>query len=208
VNHTSTDRRVLSTGYSRELEGNTHAEKNAIDKALGLVGSLSASKAMAAQQPPPPPPGGYGNGGYGNVGYGGGYTGQTHDTSENATTEESQIIDIDLYTTLEPCTTRTSGLQSCAQTILDLNASTPTPDNGLTLHITRVFIGAAEPPDFVVCEGAKLLREGGVDVVWLGERKVRLSECDLVELAQPGCDPGEEVDLASVCLSAARRGNE
>ena len=59
-----------------------------------------------------------------------------------------------------------------------------------------------------MCEGAKLLREGGVDVVWLGERKVRLSECDLVELAQPGCDPGEEVDLASVCLSAARRGNE
>lgn len=209
MNHTSTDRKVLSTGYSRELEGNTHAEGNAIDKALGLVGSLGASKAMISQQPHPQP---VGYGGYGG-GPGSGYgdSGQTQDTSENATPEGPQIIDIDLYTTLEPCKNRTSGLKSCAQTILDLNASTSSPltaHSDLTLRINRVFIGAAEPPDFVVGEGAELLREGGVDIVWLGERKVRLSECDLVELVQPGCDPGEEVGLASVCLRAARRGNE
>ena len=211
MNHTSTDRRVLSTGYSRELEGNTHAEKNAIDKALGLVGSLSASKATIPQLPQPPP-GESGSGGYsGGSGYGYGGTGQTQDTAENAATEEPQIIGIDLYTTLEPCANRTSGLKSCAQTILDLNAATAAPstaNSNLTLRINRVFIGAAEPPDFVVGEGAKVLSEGGVDLVWLGERKVRLSECDFVELVQPGCDPGEEVDLASVCLRAARRGNE
>ena len=217
VNHTSTDRRVLSTGHSRELEGNTHAERNAIDKALGLIASLSACtpKATIPQQPQPQP-GGYGDGGYsGGSGYGYGYagTGQTQDGSDNANTntKEPQSIDVDLYTTLEPCSTRTSGLKSCTQTILDLNASSSSSsvvNENLRLHISRVFIGAAEPPDFVVCEGARMLREVGIEVVWLGERKVRLSECDLVELVQPGRDPSEEVDLASVCLRAARRGNE
>ena len=222
MNHTSTDRRVLSTGHSRELEGNTHAEKGAIDKTLGLVASLGASKATIPQQPQLQPQsqsqlGGYGNGdggysGSGGYGYGYGYasTGQTQDGSDNTATEDPQSIDvdIDLYTTLEPCSKRISGLKSCAQTILDLNASSSAANENIRLHISRVFIGAAEPPDFVVCEGARMLSEGGVEVVWLGERKVRLSECDLVELVQPGCDPSEEVDLASVCLRAARRGNE
>ena len=212
MNHTSTDRRVLSTGHSRELEGNTHAERNAIDKALGLIASLSAC-APKATIPQQPQPGGYGDGGYGGgSGYGYGYagTGQTQDGSDNAntTTEEPQLIDVDLYTTLEPCSTRTSGLKSCTQTILDLNASSSVANENLRLHISRVFIGAAEPPDFVVCEGARMLKDVGIEVVWLGERKVRLSECDLVELVQPGRDPSEEVDLASVCLRAARRGNE
>ena len=200
---------MLSTGHSRELEGNTHAESNAIDKALGLVTSLSASKATIPQQPQPRP-GGYQDGGY-SGGYGYGYTGtgQTQDDSDNPTTEEPQVVDIDLYTTLEPCSKRLSGLKSCAQTILDLNASpTSAANDNLRLHVNRVFIGAAEPLDFVVCEGAKMLSDGGVEVVWLGERRVKLSECDLVELVQPGRDPSEEVDLASVCLSAARRANE
>ncbi len=217
MNHTSTDRRVLSTGHSRELEGNTHAEMNAIDKAVGLIASLSASKATIPQQQPQPQPqpGGYGDGGYsGGYGYGSGYgyagTGQPQDESDNTTTEGPQLIDIDLYTTLEPCSTRISGLKSCAHAILDLNASSSSSvaNENLRLHVSRVFIGVAEPPDFVVCEGARKLREVGVEVVWLGERKVRLSECDLVELVQSGRDPSEEVDLASVCLRAARRGNE
>jgi pyrimidine deaminase RibD-like protein len=205
VNHTSTDRRVLSTGYSRELEGNTHAEANAIGKALGLVDSLSSSKAAIPQQPQPQPGGyGYAGGGYGYAG-----AGQKQDGSENTAADEPQVIDIDLYTTLEPCSTRASGLQSCTQTILDLNASTfYAATNNIRLRINRIFIGASEPPDFVMCEGAKLLSEHGIEVVWLGERKIRLSECDLVELVQPGCEPGEEVELASVCLRAARRGNE
>jgi pyrimidine deaminase RibD-like protein len=146
-------------------------------------------------------PGRYADGGYsGGYGYGYGHvsTEQIQDESENTTTEEPQLIDIDLYTTLEPCSKRTSGLKSCTQAILDLNASSSsssaTNDN-LRLHINRVFIGAAEPPDFVVCEGARMLSESGVEVVWLGERKVKLSECDLVELVQPGRDPSEEVDL-------------
>jgi len=118
------------------------------------------------------------------------------------------VIDVDLYTTLEPCSKRTSGQKPCAQTILDFNASSSVAASGLRLRINRVFIGAAEPPDFVACEGAKLLSEGGVEVVWLGMRPVSLSGCSLVELVQPGCDPNDAVDLASVCLRAARRGNE
>jgi len=182
---------------------------NAIDKALGLVGALSASKATIPQQPQPQT-GGYGDGGYsGGYGSGDASTGQTQDTSENTTVEETQMVDIDLYTTLEPCSKRTSGLKTCTQSILDFNdSSSSAATNGIRLCINRVFIGAAEPPDFVVCEGAKQLSEGGVEVVWLGARKVRLGECDLVELAQPGHDLSEEVDLASVCLRAARRGNE
>jgi pyrimidine deaminase RibD-like protein len=60
----------------------------------------------------------------------------------------------DVYTTLEPCSIRTSGLSPCADALIDA-------------HIQRCFIGVGEPKDFVVCEGAQRLKDAGIDVVWL-----------------------------------------
>jgi pyrimidine deaminase RibD-like protein len=96
---------VISTGYSRELSGNTHAEANAIDK-------LKGSKPI-------------------------------------------NLVGSDLYTTLEPCSIRTSGNIPCSRRIIENKFG-------------RVFIGVEEPTDFVLCEGIKLLRDAGIEV-WIVE---------------------------------------
>jgi pyrimidine deaminase RibD-like protein len=93
---------VLSTGYSRELPGNTHAEACALDKlSLSALGRVEGS---------------------------------------------------DMYTTMEPCSVRLSGNTPCVTRILEAG-------------IKRVYVGVEEPKDFVVCEGTRLLRENGVEVV-------------------------------------------
>ena len=68
-------------------------------------------------------------------------------------TLEILLQHITVYTTLEPCSVRLSGLQSCA-------------DKLVTAKVKRCVIGAAEPPDFVKCEGAKKLKEAGIEVIW------------------------------------------
>ncbi|KAH0827171.1 diaminohydroxyphosphoribosylamino-pyrimidine deaminase [Lanmaoa asiatica] len=60
----------------------------------------------------------------------------------------------DAYTTLEPCSVRTSGLPACADALIKAG-------------IKRCIIGVGEPDDFVKCEGAQRLRDAGIDVVWL-----------------------------------------
>ena len=63
---------------------------------------------------------------------------------------------------------RTSGGPSCA---LEL----------VRAHVKRVYLGVEEPPDFVQCEGVRILEEGGVEVRRVG-------------------------GLEEECLKAARRG--
>ena len=60
----------------------------------------------------------------------------------------------DIYTTMEPCSIRTSGLAPCADAVI-------------AAGIKRCFIGVGEPDDFVNCEGAQKLKAAGVEVVWL-----------------------------------------
>ncbi|KAI0780913.1 cytidine deaminase-like protein [Trametes elegans] len=60
----------------------------------------------------------------------------------------------DIYTTMEPCSIRTSGLAPCADAII-------------AARIKRCFIGVGEPNDFVKCEGAQKLKDAGVEVIWL-----------------------------------------
>lgn len=60
----------------------------------------------------------------------------------------------DVYTTMEPCSVRTSGLASCADALIQA-------------QIQRCFIGVGEPDDFVICEGAQKLKDAGIEVVWL-----------------------------------------
>ena len=55
---------------------------------------------------------------------------------------------------MEPCSIRTSGLAPCADAVI-------------AAGIKRCFIGVGEPDDFVNCEGARKLKEAGVEVIWL-----------------------------------------
>ncbi|KAF6765262.1 cytidine deaminase-like protein [Ephemerocybe angulata] len=111
---------VLSTGYSRELPGNTHAEANALDKA-----KLLTSKDLKNLYP------------------------VLGDFDVH-----SLLARTDVYTTLEPCSIRTSGLSPCADALIEAK-------------VRRCIIGVSEPPDFVECEGAERLKEAGIDVIWL-----------------------------------------
>ncbi|KAF9651550.1 cytidine deaminase-like protein [Thelephora ganbajun] len=113
---------VLSTGYSRELEGNTHAEANALAKARGL---------SSAQLEEFFPEGIPSDGGVGGL-----------------------LKEADVYTTLEPCSVRTSGLPACADALVGA-------------QVRRCYIGVGEPDDFVICEGADKLTRSGVGVIWL-----------------------------------------
>jgi len=67
----------------------------------------------------------------------------------------------DIYTTMEPCSVRTSGLAPCADAIV-------------AAKVRRCFIGVGEPDDFVKCEGAQRLATSGVEVIWV---KGLESEC-------------------------------
>jgi hypothetical protein len=102
--------------------------------------------------------------------------GQTQDTVEEVTAEELQVIDIDSTRRRK----RTSGLKSCAHTILDLNGS---PDIRLSIH--RAF----GPLSFAGVRVHKLLSDAAVEVVCLGAREVRPANDICSSL---------EVDLASV----------
>jgi pyrimidine deaminase RibD-like protein len=75
----------------------------------------------------------------------------------------------EVYTTLEPCSVRTSGLAPCADALI-------------AAKVRRCLIGVGEPPDFVNCEGARKLKDAGVEVIWMK-------------------------GLEDECLSAARRGH-
>ena len=60
----------------------------------------------------------------------------------------------DVYTTLEPCSIRTSGLRPCVDVLVESK-------------VKRCMIGVSEPDDFVKCEGAQKLEEAGIEVIWV-----------------------------------------
>lgn len=127
---------VVSNGYSREIDGNTHAEANAMTKArqltpqeLSKLFQLPTSEVISI-----------------------------HDVLHNA----------DVYTTMEPCSVRLSGLPPCADALIEAG-------------IRRCFIGVGEPDDFVKCEGASKLKDANIQVIWL---KGLEKEC--LEIARRG----------------------
>ena len=64
------------------------------------------------------------------------------------------LMHTDVYTTLEPCSVRTSGLAPCADALV-------------AARVPRCIIGVGEPDDFVQCEGAQKLKAAGCQVIWL-----------------------------------------
>ncbi|KZT70156.1 cytidine deaminase-like protein [Daedalea quercina L-15889] len=69
-------------------------------------------------------------------------------------TTEDVLKHADVYTTMEPCSVRTSGLAPCADALI-------------AAKIRRCFIGVGEPDDFVQCEGARKLTDAGIEVIWV-----------------------------------------
>ncbi|KAG8745116.1 hypothetical protein FRC10_008727 [Ceratobasidium sp. 414] len=106
---------ILSTGYSRELPGNTHAEANALAKARANTDELR----------------------------------QTFGEDVDRLLQTA-----DVYTTLEPCSVRTSGLAPCADALI-------------AAKVRTCIIGVSEPDDFVQCEGSRKLQDAGVEIVRL-----------------------------------------
>lgn len=74
--------------------------------------------------------------------------------SQSATNSDEILTHVDVYTTMEPCSVRTSGLAPCADALI-------------AARVKRCFIGVSEPTDFVNCEGAQRLKDAGVEVIWL-----------------------------------------
>ena len=98
----SADGSRTTTGFSRELPGNTHAEQVALHKMLEEGGTEAARGGT-------------------------------------------------IYCTMEPCSKRLSGNESCTSRILQAG-------------VARVVMAAREPDTFVACEGVDLLQAGGVQV--------------------------------------------
>ena len=141
---------ILATGYSRELEGNTHAEANALAKARQLTQQDLAHIISKS----------------------------TDVTTANVDLDALPTIDellnrADVYTTMEPCSVRLSGLAPCADALI-------------SARVKRCIIGVGEPADFVTCEGAKKLQENGIQVIWMKELE---EEC--LKVARTGHDTSE-----------------
>lgn len=68
-----------------------------------------------------------------------------------------------LYTSMEPCSVRGSGLQPCTARILDAG-------------IKRVVFAMREPRMFVDGHGAEVLQLAGVDVIELGDEAEAVAE--------------------------------
>ncbi|MFY1670711.1 dCMP deaminase [Plantactinospora sp. WMMB334] len=93
-----------------------------------------------------------------------GYTGETDPSyhaeeaalAKLATREDLDLVGATLYTSMEPCTAR---------------RSRPDPCTGLLLAagLTRVVLALREPLLFADCDGVATLRQGGVDVVEIGD---------------------------------------
>ena len=61
-----------------------------------------------------------------------------------------------MYTTMEPCTSRSSGPRTCADLIIEAG-------------FARVVMALREPPVFVHCVGVELLRDAGIEVIAIEE---------------------------------------
>ncbi|SNX86349.1 related to CAX4 - required for full levels of dolichol-linked oligosaccharides [Melanopsichium pennsylvanicum] len=117
-------------------------------------------------------------------------------------------LDLDLYTTMEPCSERLSGNLPCVQRILKFNeqakvyylpprlaqqaikgGNVGSGDNvQVILRIRRVFQGVAEPDDFVKCQSQNILRGSEIQVFTVkgSDDDDRQLEQDCLRVARKG----------------------
>ncbi|KAH0847198.1 hypothetical protein AYO21_02587 [Fonsecaea monophora] len=135
---------VLATGYTLELEGNTHAEQNALAK-LAREHGISLSLETPSETPS-------------SLEY-------LAELGREVLTPEKNVY---LYTTLEPCGKRLSGNIPCVQRIIATRTRTPPPpgstgDSTSGGGIRKVIFGAREPGTFVQDSASlKILDAAGV----------------------------------------------
>ncbi|KAF1824611.1 uncharacterized protein K489DRAFT_185930 [Dissoconium aciculare CBS 342.82] len=131
---------VLTTGYTLECAGNTHAEQSCFIKLAQRYGcsvdvlgeKLAREFQTSAQQR------------------------ASGDTDDGSSAEGL----LALYTTMEPCNRRSAGNTPCVDRILALARADGTP------VIRRVYVGVSEPETFVgVNLGRRRLTEAGIEVV-------------------------------------------
>lgn len=141
----------LSTGFSRQEPGNTHAEEVALN----------------------------------------------HLMSTSTTFSGPSVVELDLYTTMEPCSERLSKKPPCVQRILDFNKAGYSRGDGKKMKITRIFQGVQEPDDFVKCAGTHILQQEGVQVVTvLGPTKMQSAKTGEQVTLEPGWIEREALRLA------------
>ncbi|PVU85283.1 hypothetical protein BB559_007109 [Furculomyces boomerangus] len=99
------------------------------------------------------------NGQFATFGYSRQVPGNTH-AEENALNallakhpKKESLENVVLYTTMEPCSTRTSGKKSCTDIILECG------------FISKIFYCVDEPPLFVDCVGKEILVGAGIPVI-------------------------------------------
>ena len=141
------DGKILSTGYTLELPGNTHAEQCALTKFIHASTSVQDNQSK---------------------------------TSEGELLNEllSPEMGAVLYTTMEPCSVRLSGNESCVTRIIA--SRSPDPKRG----IRKVVFGAKEPEDFVKeSKSCAMLDEAGV--AWEYARDPKF-EMEILQVAKAG----------------------
>ncbi|KAF8930137.1 hypothetical protein BGZ47_000731 [Haplosporangium gracile] len=159
--------RVVVTGYSRELPGNTHAEECCLLKlaALGAdtgsrddhfeddddedVGEVEAALTAGTAA-------GAGAAG-GNDGCGGGQCNNNNNTGNKNSNKSGRKLKSRkkwiMYSTMEPCSTRLSGNRSCS-------------DRLIASGIRQVYVGVREPDHFVkTVVGVENMVEKGIEVI-------------------------------------------
>ncbi|PGH08521.1 hypothetical protein AJ80_07841 [Polytolypa hystricis UAMH7299] len=152
---TSTTDTILSTGYTLELPGNTHAEQCCLAKYAAQQGVSEEDVGRALL------PGG------------------KHPLDNNNSSDE--VGEVVLYVTMEPCGKRLSGNTPCVQRIIRTRNNNNNNNNksetgtdtssgkksGIiagTRGISKVYFGVKEPGTFVgASEGCKMLDEAGIE---------------------------------------------
>ena len=99
-----------------------------------------------------------------------GYTGETgeHDHAEEAAITKADAAGADLrgatiYSSMEPCSKRSSKPKSCSELIIERGMS-------------RVVFALSEPDHFVCCQGESMLRKAGIEVVVMPELAERVED--------------------------------
>ncbi|PKI85973.1 hypothetical protein MVES_000084 [Malassezia vespertilionis] len=191
----------LFTGYSRELPGNTHAEECALEKLARYAASTPDAQSKLAREK----------------------------------SSKRTPLSLFMYTTMEPCSERLSGNAPCVDRIVRFNearhvtsaawlakgtglensscgALKPSMCDGSLRPITVVLVvqGVREPQDFVQCQGQRVLRGNGVDVISATPRALPATlGLKLPPLTSISMRVSEGINwLEDACLRMAKKGHK
>ncbi|KAG0367799.1 DRAP deaminase [Gamsiella multidivaricata] len=131
--------RVVTTGYSRELPGNTHAEEVCLIKLAALKAEEAEEERDSAVEPLGPMA----------LKRRLSATGAASVVAHQMHKQRQGWI---MYSTMEPCSTRLSGNRSCSELLIES-------------HVRKVYVGVREPDHFVkMVVGVENMVKQGIEV--------------------------------------------